>query len=80
MYSRILYDRICQKALRGGDEWNPPKILLGGDFFIGWWNSEEKCIWPFEPFSKLKTPFCKYWTSTNIKISMTSTGLEPKTT
>ena len=33
MYSRILYDRICQKALRGGGEWNPPKILLGGLFY-----------------------------------------------
>ena len=35
------------------------KILLG-EFFTGWWEPEEEWLWPFEPFSKLKTAFCEY--------------------
>ena len=37
---------------------------------IRWWQAEEKWIWPYEPFSKLETTFCKYWAS--VKIKMTS--------
>ena len=51
------------------EEW---EILLR--FFIGWLESEEEWIWTFEPFSNLKTTFCKYWTSIKIKISMTVNG------
>ena len=39
-------------------------------FFIDCWESDEEWSWPFEPFSKLKTTFCKYWTSIKIKIGM----------
>ena len=31
----------------------------------------EELFWPFKPCSKLKTTFCKYWTSVKIKSSMT---------
>ena len=31
--------------------------------------SEEEWFWPFKPFSKLKTTFCKYWTSIKMKSS-----------
>ena len=40
-----------------------------GDFFTGWRELEEEWFWQFEPFSKLKTTFCEYWTA--IKINMT---------
>ena len=46
------------------------KICLGW-FFIEWWKSDKGCCWPLEPFSKLKTTFCTYWTSIKIKVSMT---------
>ena len=55
----------------------PPKVGRNekfcwvGNFFTGWLESEEECIWPFKPFSKLKATFCKYWTLTKIKIMMT---------
>ena len=42
-----------------------------GNFFIGRWEPEEVWFWPFQPFSKLKTTFCKYWISIKIKISLT---------
>ena len=42
----------------------------GGNFSIGWWESEKEWFWPLEPFSKLKTTFWKYWTLIKIKISM----------
>ena len=55
--------------------------FAGGNFFIGWWEPEEEWFWQFEPFLKLKTAFCEYWTSIKIKISMTcvSKGYEIKT-
>ena len=40
-------------------------------FFIGLWESDGEWSWLFEPFSKLKTAFCKHWTLTEIKINMT---------
>ena len=42
-----------------------------GDFFIRWWNPEEEWFWPFEPFSRQKTIFCKFWTSAKIKSRIT---------
>ena len=56
--------------------------IAGGNFFAGWWEPGEEWFWRFEPFSKLKTVFCKYWTSIKIKISMTcvSKKYEIKTT
>ena len=47
------------------------KFCWGGILFIWWWKSEEDCVWPFEPFSKLKKTFCKYLTSIKIKVSTT---------
>ena len=41
-----------------------------GDFSTGWWESDKEWFWPLEPFSKLSTTFCKYWTLIKIKISM----------
>ena len=38
---------------------------------IEWWESDKEWFCTFEPSSKLKTGFCKYWTSIQIKISMT---------
>ena len=35
-------------------------------------------IWLFEPFSKLKTAFCEYWTSIEMKINMTCVSKEYK--
>ena len=55
------------KFCASGDEW---KILLG-NFFIEWWEPEEEWFWPFKPFLKLKTTFCKYWRLIKIKISKT---------
>ena len=36
-----------------------------------WWESDDEWLWPFEPFLKIETTLCKYWTSIRIKISMT---------
>ena len=36
-----------------------------------WWWKPEKWFWPFEPFSRPKTTFCKYWTFIKIKIGLT---------
>ena len=46
------------------------QIFLGV-WVLGWWESDEEWFWPFEPFLKLKTTFCIYWTSIKTKISMT---------
>ena len=54
--------RVFQIAVRGGG--GESEILLKGIFFIRWQEPEEKWFWPFEPFLKLKTAFCEYWTST----------------
>ena len=55
----------------GGSE-----ILLGGywvkvTWVTGWRWAEKEWFWQFEPFSKLKTTFCDYWTLIKIKINMT---------
>ena len=44
-------------------------MFLLGWIFFGWWESHE-WFWPIKSFSKLKTSFCKYWTSIKIKICM----------
>ena len=41
-----------------------------GNFFFGWWGTKEEWSGPFQPFSKLKTTFCKYWTLIKIKNSI----------
>ena len=43
------------------------------EFFIGLWESGEEWSWLLEPFSKLKTIFCKYWTLIEIRINMECT-------
>ena len=57
-------------------EWGELEILLGGIFFTGWKEPEDEWFWQFEPFSKLKTAFCEYWTSIKIKINMTCVSKE----
>ena len=60
-------------TLRGGGPPPPPRgglEILVGNFLIGCWEPKEAWFWPFGRFLKLKT-FCKYWTSIEIKISMT---------
>ena len=45
----------------------------------GWWwwvGRLEILMGQFEPFSKLKTAFCEYWTSIKIKINMTLVSKE----
>ena len=54
------------------------KFRLVGEFFSSWSEPEEEWFWWFEPFSKLKTAFCEYWTSLKIKISMTCVSKEYK--
>ena len=62
-----------------GDGWGVAKlpwlgeseILLGRNFFTGWWECEEDLFLQFKLFLELKTPFYEYWTSVKIKISMT---------
>ena len=44
---------------------------FAGGIFFQWWESDKEWFWRFEPVSKLKTRFRKYWTSIKIKISMT---------
>ena len=39
-------------------------LLPAGNLTNGEW------FWPFEPFSKLKATFCKYWALIQIKIVM----------
>ena len=51
-------------------------VVGGGGRFTGWWEPEEESFWPFEPFSKLKTAFCGYWTLIKITISMTCVSKE----
>ena len=43
----------------------------GGTFLLSGGNLRGRVFWPFKPFSKLKTTFCKYWTRFKTKISMT---------
>ena len=46
------------------------EILLGENFFTRWREPEEEWFCQFKLFSKLKTAFCEYWTSTKIKVNM----------
>ena len=39
------------------------KLINKNDFRHERWESEKAWFWPFEPIWKLKTKFCKYWTS-----------------
>ena len=48
--------------------------MLRGEIFLP--GGEEEWFWQFEPFSKLKTAFCEYWTSDKIKISVTCVSKE----
>ena len=52
------------------------EILLGKIFLPGGENLKEEWFWQSELFSKLKTAFCAYWTSIQIKISMTCVSRE----
>ena len=38
-------------------------IIWKNDFLHKSWESGKDWFWPFEPIWKLKTTFCKYWTS-----------------
>ena len=58
------------KVFKSVKEWGGERETLLGDFCVGWWEPEEEWFWPFKPFSKLKTTFCKYWTLIKIKISL----------
>ena len=40
------------------------------------WREPEEWFWWFEPFSKLKTAFCEYWTSIKTKTNMTCVSKE----
>ena len=75
----VLRTRFCKKHsfpnnIKGWGNFVPVetngKFCLG-IFFIGWWEPEEEWFWPFKPFLKLKTTFCKYWRLIKIKISKT---------
>ena len=46
--------------------------------FNGRWEPEKECFWSFEPFPKLKTAFYEYWTSIEIKSSITYVSKEYK--
>ena len=46
--------------------------------FTGRWEPEKEWFWSFEPFPKLKTAFYEYWTSIEIKSSMTYVSKEYK--
>ena len=66
--------RVFQIALRGRMNYTS----VGGIenfawwiFSIGLWKSDEEWIWPFKPFTKIKTTFYKYWTLIKIKIGIT---------
>ena len=50
------------------------KFGEGKDFFIGWWKSVKELFLPFKAFSKLKTPFCKYWISNGNGAGATNTS------
>ena len=87
IYTRSIYQNISfgeryispiisvfQIVLRGKQENTLCRGIgnfAGRIFFIEWWESDKEWFCIFEPFSKLKSRFCKYWTPTEIKISMT---------
>ena len=61
--------RVFQILLRGGG--GRSKKFRWGVFFywvVGIWGRVNFTIWTF---SRVKTTFCKYWTSIKIKINMT---------
>ena len=75
LFCTIIY-MVFQIELRVRGETSPPywggawwKSLLGREFFINWWESEE-WFQLFQLFSKLKATFCKYLTSVKIKTSI----------
>ena len=61
--------RVFQMAIRNGE--GGIRNFAGGNIFTGQWEPGEEWFWPFEPFLKLETDFCEFWTSIKIKISMT---------
>ena len=61
--------RVFQIAIRNGE--GGIRNFAGGNIFTGQWEPGEEWFWPFEPFLKLETDFCEYWTSIKIKTSMT---------
>ena len=74
----IPHHQCFPSSVRGNQE-NPLSRGIGnftwGIFFLlgkfCWWESDKEWFCTSEPFSKLKTRFCKYWTSIKIKISTT---------
>ena len=46
-------------------------FVRGRHYFMGCWEPEDECFWPFKSFPKLKTTICKHWTLIKIKIGMT---------
>ena len=46
------------------------EILLEGGIFLSSEGNLRQWFQRLEPFSKLKTAFCEYWTSIKIKINM----------
>ena len=61
--------RVFQMTIRNGE--GGIRNFAGGNIFTGQWEPGEEWFWPFEPFLKLETDFCEFWTSIKIKISMT---------
>ena len=64
---------------RGREEISSPSGGMGNfgegrDFSSGGFSSAEEWFWPFKPFSKLKTPFCQYWTSNENGTGATTTA------
>ena len=72
-YIKTFVSRVFQIAVRGGGWGVIPRIgnFTGGDFLLGQRNPRRSVFWWYKPFSKLKTPFCEYWTSIEIKINLT---------
>ena len=52
---------VEKKSPLPAGEWE--MLVKGGTFSSGGFSSAEEWFWQFKPFSKLKTLFCKYWTS-----------------
>ena len=74
--------RVFQISVRGGGGKSPSGggigNFTGGDFFTDRREPEEERFWRFEPFSKLNSFLCKYWTSIKTKINMTCVPKEYK--
>ena len=74
-YNSWLEGETCQSfpnSIRGVGEKSPlpaeewETLVKGGTFWSGGENLSRSDFWPF---SKLKTPFCKYWTSVKPKLA-----------